>query len=247
MNIIDFINGCMRFIYSMVIICGVLTVLTFIGTWDITLRHTLFLLAVALLTVIGNRIFINDRRYMALLVRLGLAGCSLFIITLLTGTALEYWQVNTYIGFWCGLSNIMIFIMALVPDGQAGCWLKWVLLMLMLMPVMMVWTHYAATGLWEDDIIMANFLQLDFAEGIRMLFNGTGFFAGLLLLTIWIGGSYMLSGGGRLIFERLTAGTLIGCILFLMLNSALIYRSRENIVMEHVYQAQEILVNMYKK
>ena len=74
----------------------------------------------------------------------------------------------------------MIFIMALVPNGQAGCWLKWVLLMLMLMPVMMVWTHYAATGLWVDDIIMANFLQLDFAEGIRMLFNGTGFFAGLL-------------------------------------------------------------------
>lgn len=242
MNVSEFIQSCMRFIYCVLLIGAVLTGFTFIGAVEVTAKHIFFLLAVALVTMIGNRIFVNDRRYMTLWSWLMMTGCSLFIVTWLTGIKLEYWQINTFIGFWCSVTNFMIFVVAMVPNGQIGRFVKCVMFMVMLVPVLMLWTHFVATGQWiEDTVLLAKVLQMDVVSAMAYTFQGTGFFPGALLLVAWGGLSYIFSGGGRLIFERLTASTIIGCLLFLLLNGALMYRTQENMVMTHVYQAYDVL------
>lgn len=246
MNVSEFIQSCMRFIYCVLLIGAVLTGLTFIWSVEVTAKHIFFLLAVALVTMIGNRIFVNDRRYMTLWSWLMMTGCSLFIITWFTGIKLEYWQINTFIGFWCSVTNFMIFIVAMVPNGQAGRIVKWIMFMIMLVPVLLLWTHFIATGQWiEDTLLLAKVLQMDVLSAMAYTFQGTGFFLGALLLITWGGLSYVFSGGGRLIFERLTASTVIGCLLFLLLNGALLYRTQENMVMNHVYQAQQLIMEHY--
>lgn len=242
MNVSEFIQSCMRFIYCVLLIGAVMTGFTFIGAVEVTAKHIFFLVAAALVTMIGNRIFVNDRRYMTLWIWMTFTGCSLFIVTWLSGVHLEYWQINTFIGFWCSVVNFMIFIVALVPNGQWGRLVKWLILMILFLPLLLLWTHFVATGQWiEDTELLATFFQMDFLSAILFAFNGTGIIAGLILLTLWIGLSYIFSGGGRLIFERLTVGTLIGCMLFLLLNGALLYRTRDNMVMTYVYQAYDVL------
>ena len=51
---------------------------------------------------------------------------------------------------------------------------------------------------------------------------------------------FIIAGMDRLIFERMTIGTIIGCMLFLLLNGALLYRTRENMVMTPIYQAYDL-------
>lgn len=238
MNVSEFIQSCMRFTYCVLLIGAVMTGFTFIGAVEVTAKHIFFLVAAALVTMIGNRIFINDRRYMTLWIWMTFTGCSLFIATWLAGVHLEYWQINTFVGFWCSVVNFMIFIVALVPNGSWGRFVKWLILMVMFLPLLLLWTHFIATGQWIDDTeLLAKFFQMDFWSAIAFAFYGTGIMEGVLLLTAWTGLSYIFSGGGRLIFERLTVGTLIGCILFLLLNGALLYRTRDNMVTTPIYDA----------
>lgn len=241
MNVSEFIQSCMQFIYCVLLICAILTGFTFIGAMEITAKHIFFLLAVALVTMIGNRIFVNDRRYMSLWCTMTFTGCSLFIITWLAGIPLQYYEVNTFIGFWCAVVNYMLFLTALVPNGNIGRCVKYIILLILISPVAFLWAHFAATGEWiQDHQFLSSLLQMGIVDGVLYIFNGTGFFYGTLLLAVWLGLSFAFSGGGRLIFERMTIGTIIGCMLFLLLNGALLYRTRENMVMSPIYKAYSI-------
>lgn len=241
MNVSEFIQSCMQFIYCVLLICAIMTGFTFIGAVEVTAKHIFFLLAVALVTMIGNRIFVNDRRYMSLWFYMTMTGCSLFIVTWLAKVPLEYWEINTFIGFWCSVINFMIFLGALVPSSNIGRLVKGIILLVLLSPVMFLWVHFIATGQWiQNTEFLSSLFQMNFFDGVAFIFNGVGFWCGTLLLLVWIGLSFGLTSGGRLIFERMTIGTIIGCMLFLLLNGALLYRTRENMVMTPIYQAYDL-------
>lgn len=232
----------MKFIYCVLLIGAVLTGFTFIGAVEVTARHIFFLLAVALVTMIGNRIFVNDRQYMTLWVGLSFIGCSLFFVTWLSGLSLEYWQINTFIGFCCSATNFVILFVASIPGNRWSRMFKFVVFMVVFAPVFAIWAYFLATGGWiNDSLLLAQVIQMDFKLLVSVMINSIGMIKLSALLIIWIWLSYAFSGCGRLIYERMTAVTIIGCVMFVLLNGALLYRTHGNIVVSCILDAIKLL------
>lgn len=109
-----------KFLIRLVLLYIVATAITTVAMYDFSPRHTLFLLADALLVLLGAKLVREDRSYYkGIALTLGIL-CSVFVIRYLTLTALKVWDVDIYISFSLAVANVVIMLTAILPK----CFLK---------------------------------------------------------------------------------------------------------------------------
>ena len=143
------------------------TAVTTIAMHDFSPRHTLFLLADAILLTAGAKLLQGTKTYYRIVAATMAVLCSVFVIRYVTPTALKVWDVDIYISFSLALVNIVLLISAVLPRpvlqklflGLAGATL--------LIPILLCWGYYATELSWLNvDAIMA-VLQTNSAEAME--------------------------------------------------------------------------------
>ena len=92
-----------------------LTAVTTVAMYDFSPRHTLFLLADALLLTIGDSLVKDKWQYYKGIGAFLLCSCSVFIIRYLTPTELKVRDVDIYFSFCLALGNIIVLLASLAP------------------------------------------------------------------------------------------------------------------------------------
>ena len=86
------------------------TAITTIAMHDFSPRHTLFLLADAILLTAGAKLLQETKSYYKTVAAAMAVLCSVFVIRYVTPTALKVWDVDIYISFCLGLVNIVFLV-----------------------------------------------------------------------------------------------------------------------------------------
>lgn len=108
-----------------------LTAVTTAVMHDFSFRHTLFLLADAILLVAGGNLFKEKKWYYKAMAFIMAVLCSVFVIRYYSSAMLKVWDVDTYLTFCLALGNILLVTVSLLPvPGRlknvvlwAGAWL----------------------------------------------------------------------------------------------------------------------------
>ena len=108
-----------------------LTAVTTAVMHDFSFRHTLFLLADAILLEAGGNLFKEKKWYYKAMAFIMAVLCSVFVIRYYSSAMLKVWDVDTYLTFCLALGNILLVTVSLLPvPGRlinvvlwAGAWL----------------------------------------------------------------------------------------------------------------------------
>ena len=206
------------------------TAVTTIAMHDFSPRHTLFLLADAILLTAGAKLLQGTKTYYRIVAATMAVLCSVFVIRYVTPTALKVWDVDIYISFSLALVNIVLLISAVLPRpvlqklflGLAGATL--------LIPILLCWGYYATELSWLNvDAIMA-VLQTNSAEAMEYVKDRTGGFSVLLALLFAVCLFLWVQFASRLTVAKHSWKRIAGLVFFLVLNVVLVFRTGDNFV-----------------
>ena len=206
------------------------TAVTTIAMHDFSPRHTLFLLADAILLTAGAKLLQGTKTYYRIVAATMAVLCSVFVIRYVTPTALKVWDVDIYISFSLALVNIVLLISAVLPRpvlqklflGLAGATL--------LIPILLCWGYYATELSWLNvDAIMA-VLQTNSAEAMEYVKDRTGDFSVLLALLFAVCLFLWVQFASRLTVAKHSWKRIAGLVFFLVLNVVLVFRTGDNFV-----------------
>ena len=203
-----------------------LTAVTTAVMQDFSFRHTLFLLADAILLVAGGNLFKEKKWYYKAISFIMAALCSVFVIRYYSSAMLKVWDVDTYLSFCLALGNILLITVSLLPaPGKLKNVVLWAAALLVFLPILIFWGYYFSESSWLNvDGVMA-ILQTNTAEAAEYLQDKLRSVALILvsfylMLTIICG-----SFGSRLELKRRSRKIYAGAAVFLILNVVLMVRT----------------------
>ncbi len=206
------------------------TAVTTLAMHDFSPRHTLFLLADAILLTAGAKLLQGAKSYYRAMAAAMAVLCSVFLIRYVTPTALKVWDVDIYFSFCIALVNLVLVLSAILPRpvlqklflGMAGA--------LVFSPILLCWGYYATELSWLNvDAVMA-VLQTNSAEAIEYVKDRAGSFSVLLALLYIILIVAWVKAASRITANKSSWKTVTGIVIFLALNVFLIFRTNDNFV-----------------
>ncbi|SDB95228.1 heptose-I-phosphate ethanolaminephosphotransferase [Succiniclasticum ruminis] len=208
----------------------VLTAVTTIAMNDFSPRHTLFLLADAILLTAGAKLMQEAKSYYRVMAAAMVVLCSVFVIRYVTPTAVKVWDVNIYFSFCLALVNIVLLISAILPRPV----LQKLFLVLagaaLFAPILLCWGYYATELSWLNvDAIMA-VLQTNSAEALEYVKDRTGGYSVLLALLFAAGLAVWVKLASRITAAKKSWKRIAGIVFFLVLNAVLVFRTGDNFV-----------------
>lgn len=208
----------------------VLTAVTTIAMHDFSPRHTLFLLADAILLTAGAKLMQEAKSYYRVITAAMAVLCSVFVIRYVTPTAVKVWDVNIYFSFCLALVNIVLLISAILPRPV----LQKLFLVLagaaLFAPILLCWGYYATELSWLNvDAIMA-VLQTNSAEALEYVKDRTGGYSVLLSLLFAACLALWVRFASRITAAKHSWKRIAGIVFFLVLNAVLVFRTGDNFV-----------------
>ena len=208
----------------------VLTAVTTIAMNDFSPRHTLFLLADAILLTAGAKLMQEAKSYYRVMAAAMAVLCSVFVIRYVTPTAVKVWDVNIYFSFCLALVNIVLLISAILPRPV----LQKLFLVLagaaLFAPILLCWGYYATELSWLNvDAIMA-VLQTNSAEALEYVKDRTGGYSVLLALLFAACLALWVRFASRITAAKHSWKRIAGIVFFLVLNAVLVFRTGDNFV-----------------
>lgn len=208
----------------------VLTAVTTIAMHDFSPRHTLFLLADAILLTAGAKLMQEAKSYYRVMAAAMAVLCSVFVIRYVTPTAVKVWDVNIYFSFCLALVNIVLLISAILPRPV----LQKLFLVLagaaLFAPILLCWGYYATELSWLNvDAIMA-VLQTNSAEALEYVKDRTGGYSVLLALLFAACLALWVRFASRITAAKHSWKRIAGIVFFLVLNAVLVFRTGDNFV-----------------
>ena len=208
----------------------VLTAVTTIAMNDFSPRHTLFLLADAILLTAGAKLMQEAKSYYRVMAAAMAVLCSVFVIRYVTPTAVKVWDVNIYFSFCLALVNIVLLISAILPRPV----LQKLFLVLagaaLFAPILLCWGYYATELSWLNvDAIMA-VLQTNSAEALEYVKDRTGGYSVLLALLFAACLALWVRFASRITAAKNSWKRIAGIVFFLVLNAVLVFRTGDNFV-----------------
>lgn len=208
----------------------VLTAVTTIAMHDFSPRHTLFLLADAILLTAGAKLMQEAKSYYRVMAAAMAVLCSVFVIRYVTPTAVKVWDVNIYFSFCLALVNIVLLISAILPRPV----LQKLFLVLagaaLFAPILLCWGYYATELSWLNvDAIMA-VLQTNSAEALEYVKDRTGGYSVLLALLFAACLALWVRFASRITAAKKSWKRIAGIVFFLVLNAVLVFRTGDNFV-----------------
>ena len=208
----------------------VLTAVTTIAMNDFSPRHTLFLLADAILLTAGAKLMQEAKSYYRVMAAAMAVLCSVFVIRYVTPTAVKVWDVNIYFSFCLALVNIVLLISAILPRPV----LQKLFLVLagaaLFAPILLCWGYYATELSWLNvDAIMA-VLQTNSAEAMEYVKDRTGGYSVLLALLFAACLALWVRFASRITAAKHSWKRIAGIVFFLVLNAVLVFRTGDNFV-----------------
>ena len=208
----------------------VLTAVTTIAMNDFSPRHTLFLLADAILLTAGAKLMQEAKSYYRVMAAAMAVLCSVFVIRYVTPTAVKVWDVNIYFSFCLALVNIVLLISTILPRPV----LQKLFLVLagaaLFAPILLCWGYYATELSWLNvDAIMA-VLQTNSAEALEYVKDRTGGYSVLLSLLFAACLALWVRFASRITAAKKSWKRIAGMVFFLVLNAVLVFRTGDNFV-----------------
>ena len=204
------------------------TAVTTVAMHDFSPRHTLFLLADAILLTAGAKLLQETKSYYKTVAAAMAVLCSVFVIRYVTPTALKVWDVDIYISFCLALVNIVLLVSAVLPRpvlpklflGLAG--------LALFAPVLLCWGYYATEFSWLNvDSVMA-VLQTNAGEAMEYVKDRTGAFSVPLALLFAACLAVWVRLASRLTATKHSWKRIAGLVFFLVLNVVLVFRTSDN-------------------
>lgn len=219
-----------RNLFSVLGLFIALTAVTTLAMHDFSPRHTLFLLADAILLTAGAKLLQGAKSYYKIMAAAMAVLCSVFVIRYVTPTALKVWDVDIYISFCLGLVNIVLLVSAVLPRPVLQKLFLALAGVLLFSPILLCWGYYATELSWLNvDAIMA-VLQTNSAEAMEYVKDRTGSVSVLLAalfaacLAVWV------TFASRLTAAKNSWKRIAGMVFFLILNVVLVFRTGDNFV-----------------
>ena len=208
----------------------VLSAVTTIAMNDFSPRHTLFLLADAILLTAGAKLMQEAKSYYRVMAAAMAVLCSVFVIRYVTPTAVKVWDVNIYFSFCLALVNIVLLISTILPRPV----LQKLFLVLagaaLFAPILLCWGYYATELSWLNvDAIMA-VLQTNSAEAMEYVKDRTGGYSVLLALLFAACLALWVRFASRITAAKHSWKRIAGIVFFLVLNAVLVFRTGDNFV-----------------
>ena len=208
----------------------VLSAVTTIAMNDFSPRHTLFLLADAILLTAGAKLMQEAKSYYRVMAAAMAVLCSVFVIRYVTPTAVKVWDVNIYFSFCLALVNIVLLISTILPRPV----LQKLFLVLagaaLFAPILLCWGYYATELSWLNvDAIMA-VLQTNSAEAMEYVKDRTGGYSVLLALLFAACLALWVRFASRITAAKNSWKRIAGIVFFLVLNAVLVFRTGDNFV-----------------
>ena len=204
------------------------TAVTTVAMHDFSPRHTLFLLADAILLTVGAKLLQETKSYYKAVAAAMAVLCSVFVIRYVTPTALKVWDVDIYISFCLALVNIVLLVSAVLPRpvlpklflGLAG--------LALFAPILLCWGYYATELSWLNvDSVMA-VLQTNVGEAMEYVKDRTGAFSVPLVLLFAACLAVWVHLASRLTATKHSWKRIAGLVFFLVLNVVLVFRTGDN-------------------
>ena len=208
----------------------VLTAATTVAMHDFSPRHTLFLLADAILLTAGAKLMQGTKTYYRIVAAAMAVLCSVFVIRYVTPTALKVWDVNIYFSFCLGLVNIVLLVSAVLPRPVLQKLFLGLVGAALFSPILLCWGYYATELSWLNvDAVMA-ILQTNSAEALEYVKDRTGSYSVLLTLLFAAGLAVWVKLASRLTAAKHSWKRIAGIVFFLVLNAVLVFRTGDNFV-----------------
>lgn len=208
----------------------VLTAATTVAMHDFSPRHTLFLLADAILLTAGAKLMQGTKTYYRIVAAAMAVLCSVFVIRYVTPTALKVWDVNIYFSFCLGLVNIVLLVSAVLPRPVLQKLFLGLVGAALFSPILLCWGYYATELSWLNvDAVMA-ILQTNSAEALEYVKDRTGSYSVLLTLLFAAGLAVWVKLASRLTAAKHSWKRIAGMVFFLILNAVLVFRTGDNFV-----------------
>lgn len=206
------------------------TAVTTLAMHDFSPRHTLFLLADAILLTAGAKLLQSTKSYCKTVVAAMAVLCSVFIIRYVTPAIIKVWDVDTYLSFCVALVNIVLLVSALLPRPVLRKLFLFLAGALVLSPILLCWGYYAAEGSWLNvDGVMA-VLQTNSAEAAEYIKDRIGSLSVLLALLYFVCIAVWAKFASQITVKKHSWKTIAGMAVFLVLNGFLVFRTNDNFV-----------------
>lgn len=206
------------------------TAVTTLTMHDFSPRHTLFLLADAILLTAGAKLLQEAKPYYKIMAAAMAALCSVFIIRYVTPAIIKVWDVDTYLSFCVALVNIVLLVSALLPRPVLRKLFLFLAGALVLSPILLCWGYYAAEGSWLNvDGVMA-VLQTNSAEAAEYIKDRIGSLSVLLALLYFVFIAVWAKFASQISVKKHSWKTIAGMAVFLVLNVFLVFRTNDNFV-----------------
>ena len=206
------------------------TAVTTFTMHDFSPRHTLFLLADAILLTAGAKLLQAAKPYYKIMASAMAALCSVFIIRYVTPTALKVWDVDTYFSFCIALVNIVLLVAAILPRPVLQKPFLFLTGALLFAPVLLCWGYYAAEGSWLNVDGMMAVLQTNPAEATEYVKERIGSLSVLLALLYFVVIAVWAKFASQITVKKYSWKTIAGVAVFLVLNGFLVFRTNDNFV-----------------
>ncbi len=219
------------------------TAVTTLAMHDFSPRHTLFLLADAILLTAGAKLLQEAKPYYKIMAAAMAALCSVFIIRYVTPTALKVWDVDTYFSFCIALVNIVLLVAAILPRPVLQKPFLCLTGALLFAPVLLCWGYYAAEISWLNvDGVMA-VLQTNSAEAVEYVKDRIGNLSVLLVMFYAVCLAVWVRLASRITVVKGSWKRAAGLAFFLVLNIFLAYRTGDNFVTSSFLEAKNYQKN----
>lgn len=203
-----------------------LTAVTTAVMQDFSFRHTLFLLADAILLAAGGNLVKEKKGYYKAIAFIMAVLCSVFVIRYYSSATLKVWDVDTYLSFCLALGNILLITVSLLPaPGKLKNVVLWAAALFVFLPILIFWGYYFSESSWLNvDGVMA-ILQTNTAEAAEYLQDKLRSTALILVSFYFMVTIICGSFGRRLEVKRGSRKIYAGAAVFLILNVVLMVRT----------------------
>ena len=228
-----------------VLVFAVFFILRCLLTEIIYLKSTRPLLISSVLIVLGGCFSLSQKKYYTSVFCMLSLFCSVLYIKVLSSEALTLASYNELVSFAVGIINAVLVFFMLAGTSMLSKLTKWLLVIVIFLPVMFLWGYYLSSGAWVSvDTVMA-VLQTNVSESQEYMsdFMTTSDWMGMSVLLVAI----LFCG---YISINLRQKNILRCgsiflVMFIMMSGYFAYRHRHNIMVDIALQTK-VYTEKYK-
>ena len=210
------------------------------------IRHLIFLILSLIMIYATGRIFVSKKKYYRALAVLAIFYCSIFGVTLRTDTVVPL-NISDYIiyeSFVASLAMLIILLLSFINGKILRSIIGVAFIGVTAIPIVIIWAYFFSANAFLTMEACLAILQTNPSEAWQYV-NDFGSFEGFAGLMIVCGGGYICARTVQLceLKENKCKLWRLVCIL-IVLNLAMGYRTRENIVGTLIYDTY-VYVSQY--